>query len=649
MKYFTLIIYLLIAFTDPATAQQTRGIKLSPGLFQGESIDHCAELKQHAFMPFNVETNEQYGYDVKYVRMNLYIDPAQLYISGSVTSLIQFDANVTSIDMELITDFTIDSIMYEDTLLTFQHIAPFFLMIHFPRTMPDGSIAEIEIYYHGVPSAGSAFGSVGMQEHEGVPALWTLSEPYGARDWWPGKNDLTDKIDSLDMLITTPAEYRAASNGLLVWDNETATTRTSFWSHKYPIAPYLVAFAVTNYAVYTDTTYSLGKLVPVINYVYPENLEEIRENTKATASLMELYSNLFTEYPFSKEKYGHAQFGWGGGMEHQTMSFMGRFDLEIIAHELAHQWFGDMVTLNSWHDIWLNEGFATYLTGLMYEDGSFDYYWPRWLRLSINSVVSLPDGSVYVDDTTDSQRIFNSRLSYRKGALVLHMMRWKIGDEAFFQACRNYLNDPDAKYGFASTDMLKDYMEEAGGMDLTEFFNDWYFGEGYPSYVLEMLSNENDSYTAQLSQTTSHPSVDFFEMPVPVKLYGAGRDTVIIFNHEFNNQTYHVDPGFKIDSIKIDPNMWLISAHNQILLDTAEPNQTPVVNLFPNPAGDHIRVSVNKRDTDLEIYDIKGSKVLEKPQFNQFEWLDISGLRQGVYIVKLKGESFNYEIRLVKL
>lgn len=617
----------------------------------GEGADYCAFSKRQTKVLPTTKGAEATGYDVKYLKMELNIDPAVLNLSGSVATRFIASHDIQSIEMELSTDFTIDSIIYQGIPLAFEHESPWMLTVHFPVVLQAGTLAEIEIFYRGIPSTAQGFGSVGMKEHAGVPAFWTLSEPYGARDWWPGKNDLTDKIDSVDIIVHTPEAYRTASNGLLMGDVVNDGTRTNHWKHKYTVVPYLIAVAVTNYAVYTDTAWSLGKMVPVINYVYPETLLESQQDTKITVPLIDLFSILIMQYPFADEKYGHAMFGWGGGMEHQTMSFMGRLDFEIIAHELAHQWFGDMVTTNSWHDIWLNEGFATYLSGLAYEHMFDGYWWPIWKQINLEKVVSQPDGSVYVADTMNISRIFDSRLSYSKGALVLHSLRWVIGDDAFFEGCHNYLNDPIAQYGFASTQMLREHMEAVSGLNLEEFFADWYYGEGYPSYVLSLTSQEDQSYHAVLSQSTSHPSVDFFEMPVPVLLSGAVKDTLVVLDHHSNNQLFELNPGFAVQSITFDPDQWLISANNQVLLDSSEPQKYPAINVYPNPATDQIMVSAINRSSgvDLLICDIRGRIVLSIDDYGDYQWIDISKLEKGAYVIRLTGKDIKAETPFIKL
>ena len=166
-------------------------------------------------------------------------------------------------------------------------------------------------------------------------------------------------------------------------------------------------------------------------------------------------------------------------MEHQTNSFIVSPNENLMAHELAHQWFGDKITCGSWQDIWLNEGFATYLSYFYFEKGDPAGHLNRLKNLS-NAITSVPGGSVWVEDTTNVGRIFSSRLSYNKGAYLVHMLRWVLGDTSFFRGVRQYMNDPKLAYGFAITEDLKRNLEQVSGKDLTEFFNDWFKGQGHP-------------------------------------------------------------------------------------------------------------------------------------------------------------------------
>ncbi|MHC1778299.1 MAG: M1 family aminopeptidase [Lentimicrobium sp.] len=601
----------------------------------GSGIEHCShKAGQHRVLKA-AGPEEFPNYDLKYLRFDLNIDPAQEFISGSLFTLFVVTGDLSGgLGMELSTDLTVDSVLYEGEPVTFVQSGEFSLSVNIPGNPGLGALKGVEVFYRGTPVSGAGFGSVGWKAHEGVPAMWTLSEPYGCRDWWPGKNDLTDKADSVDIIVHSPELYRTASNGILVRDEVNGGIRTCHWKHRYPVVPYLIAIAVTNYEVYSDFAYSGGIPVEILNYVYPEDKADIMPRTTQTVPLIEIFSELFTTYPFINEKYGHAQFGWGGGMEHQTMSFMGRFDFEIIAHELAHQWFGDMITLNSWKDIWLNEGFATYLAGMSYEHMFDGYYWPFWKSQNISYVTSEPGGSVYVDDTTSVSRIFSGRLSYSKGALLLHMLRWVMGNEAFFGACRSYLNDARLKYGFAGTSDLVAHLEAASGKDLTEFMNDWYYGQGYPSYNIICNQIAAGDYEVEIRQTQSHASVQFFEMPVPVKFYGSGKDTTIVFDHTSNAQLFRIYPEFEIDSVKFDPEQWIISADNSVTLT----RKTEVVTMYPNPVVDFLRISIPGNNLeDFAVFDCLGRSVnLSYKQEGAGLSIDARELKSGLYFIRIK-------------
>jgi len=313
---------------------------------------------------------------------------------------------------------------------------------------------------------------------------------------------------------------------------------------------------VTNYQIFTQTAGTAPNQFPVVNYIYPESYATAVTSLAQTLPIMDLFETLFETYPFSDEKYGHAQFGWGGGMEHTTVSFMGNFSRGLIAHELAHQWFGNKVTCGTWKDIWLNEGFATYLSGLVIEnlDGAPNFV--NWKNSLINNITSQLGGYVYLQDSdlNNVNRIFSSRLSYNKGAMVLHMLRWKLGDTAFFQGVKNYLADPDLAFDYAVTTDLQTHLELASGQNLTEFFSDWIYNQGYPTYTVTAQNVGNGNVDLQVFQTQSHPSVSFFKLPVPVRLIGAnGEQHNAVLNHVENGQLFTVSVPFPVTGIVFDP------------------------------------------------------------------------------------------------
>jgi aminopeptidase N len=525
------------------------------------------------------------------------------------------------------------------------------LTIALADTLKMNELDSVSVYYKGVPEKEiNGFGSFSISSHEGVPELWTLSEPYGAMEWWPCKQSLTDKIDSTDIIISCPDAYRTASNGILVSEITEAGIRKMHWKHRYPIATYLVAIAVTNYVDYSDTLkFDDGRIMKILNYVYPEYLNTAKIESANTAEVMKVFNDLIGEYPFSKEKYGHAQFGWGGGMEHQTMSFMVNLKFGLLAHELAHQWFGDYITLATWQDIWLNEGFATYMTGLAYEHISNGEYWPNWKTVTLNGIVSLPNGSVFVKDTTDISQIFNLRLSYSKGAYLLHMLRWILGDEHFFAGMQNYFNDPEIAGGFARNSQFVRHMEMAGDTTLTGFFNDWYYGEGYPVFSVLYTPAGDGVLKITLSQTASHNSADFFEIPVQVRVYNSDKSDSLDFRllNTLNNQEFYVNVDFDVADLKIDPDKWIISKTSQVV-KIKEVNSLKDIFVYPNPFDESISVVMPVNDQIISAQLFSANGTLIKKFGGNKTTLNCTGIANGNYILSIKTLKGLFSQKIVK-
>jgi len=548
------------------------------------------------------------NYDVKWYRCSWNIDPGIREISGNVTTLFTpVQPDIDSLVFDLSRVLKIDSVIYHSHLLIWNRDSDL-LTIQLPSYLSQGIADSVTIYYHGVPPE-TGFGSFVQSSHNGIPAIWTLSEPYGASDWWPCKNGLTDKADSLDIFIRTSAAYKTASNGILVSATPEGTHTVYHWKHRYPIAAYLVCLAVTNYAEFKQMVPFGTDTLNMVNYVYPEDSASASAQTGIVVSMIQLFDSLFGVYPFQLEKYGHAQWGVGGGMEHQTMTFVNSFGFELLAHELAHQWFGDKITCGSWTDIWLNEGFATYLSGLCYEHLAPDF-WTRFREVRVKKIISEPGGSVYCPDTTDIARIFDGRLSYSKGCMILHQLRLIMGDSAFFASVNNYLLDVSLAYGFARTENLKTHLESSCGQDLTWYFNDWFTGEGYPSYQIKW-SQTGDSISFTVDQTQSHPSVSFFEMPIHLKFKNATHDILVWFSNTFSGQSFTISIPFTVDSVIFDPLYQIISGNNTVSA-IAEHKLQPRLQVFPNPATDQVTfrlgLSPARDNGNIAIYDYSGRK-----------------------------------------
>lgn len=586
------------------------------------------------------------GYDLKYLRCAWTLDPAVRFISGSVTSYFTATADLDVLVFDLSDSLVVDSITMHGNGLPFSQTPGNLLEITLASSIPAGQLDSVTVAYHGVPP-NTGFGSFVTDAHNGTPVLWTLSEPYGAKDWWPCKQDLNDKIDSLDTYVTTPSAYRAAGNGLLMEPDTNGVQITWHWRHRYPIDYYLIATAVTNYQV--DVQYAVveGDSIPLVTYAYPEEFGAAVDNATDVLPEMVLFSQLFGKYPFANEKYGQARFGWGGGMEHQTMTFLGVYHPEISSHELAHQWFGDKVTCHSWAEIWLNEGFATYLSGLSYEYLS-PVYWPLWKRAKVLSITSEPGGSVFCTDTLDNGRLFDGRLTYNKGAMVLHTLRWICGDSAFYNGVKAYLADPSLAYGTATTADLKAHLETTSGLDLTGFFADWYTGEGFPSYTVDWSQAGNGQVYVSLAQITSHPSVDFFELPVPLRFWGGGTDSTVVLDNTVNDQLFSFHLPFAVDSMQFDPDTWLISNNNVITASiNANDGAAKGLMVFPNPAQDRIGWDAMVPVTGTaKVLDAIGRTVLRADARNGS--MDISGLAPGSYLLELHTGAGRLRTRFLK-
>jgi len=598
----------------------------------------------------SVKTNPNTAnYDISYHKLEFTVNPAVYFISGKITTTYKALSDMTSLIFDLSSTLTVSSVKRGVDNLAFTQTATE-LQIILPATQPSGTSETVEITYSGTPF-NSGFGSFIQTTHGTSPIIWTLSEPFGAMNWWPCKQDLNDKVNSIDVYITAPSQYTSVSNGV---EPEApvinGTNKTTHFHHNYPIPAYLICMAVTDYAVYNQTGGTAPNQYPIVNYIYPENLTPTVQNQLAqTPLILNLFENLFEIYPFHNEKYGHAQFGWGGGMEHTTVSFMGSFGRGLIAHEMAHQWFGDKITCGTWKDIWLNEGFATYLASMVIENFDGQAAFTADKTNMIHAITSISNGAVYLTDAEalNVNRIFSQRLTYYKGAMVLHMLRFKLGDTLFFQALKNYLADSNLAYKYAVTADLQTHLEGVYGSSLSEFFNDWVYGQGYPTYSIAVQNNFNGTVALTVNQTQSDPSVPFFEMPVPVRVFGAGGEQMdLVLNHNSNGETFVKNVPFVVTSVVFDPNKDLISKNSSVTLAT-DNFKLEGMKLYPNPSKNQITlqladgISIQKSI----IYNVLGQKVKETTSATSW---DVSAFSEGVYFMTLLTNEGTKQISFVK-
>lgn len=599
-----------------------------------------AEMKSaSATINFRANPNTQ-NYDISYHELRFSVDPNNTtpYISGVVTTTFTALSDMSVVTFDMATALVVSSVTMNSSNLTFSQ-SNYELNINLPTTLVSGNSATVVITYAGSPP--QAEGAFTRGTHSGTPVIFTLSEPYGARDWWPCKQDLNDKVNTIDVYITAPSAYVSVSNGIEVSQTVSGANKTTHFHHNYPIPAYLIAIAVTNYQIYNQQG-GLGTVAspyfPIVNYLYPESYASATSATQlgTTPTIINLYESLLEPYPFRNEKYGHAQFGWGGGMEHTTVSFMGSFGRSLIAHEMAHQWFGNKITCGSWKDIWLNEGLTEYMSGLVVQNLDGAPLFVTWKTNKINSITSQTAGYVYLQDSdlTNVNRIFSSRLTYDKGSMVTHMLRWKLGDAAFFQALKNYLADSSLAYGYALTGDLKSHLENVYGSSLTEFFNDWIYMQGYPTYTITAQNWGAGQAKITVSQTQSHASVSFFEMPLEIRLTSAeGANHDVVVNNTVNNQEFIVPVPFVVAGVTFDPNKHIISKNNVATLSNESFDLDQTISVYPNPANDelHIMMPTTTQLEKIEIYNTLG-QLLATHQTTDFR---IDNLSSGIHVMKI--------------
>ena len=619
------------------------------------------QAHQNSFAGNAGESLASDNFDVKYYRCEWTVDPAVRFIEGKVTVYFKITSPSSSITLDLMNSLIVDSVKKTNSSFTYLQSTNT-LTINFPTNINAGVLDSTTIWYKGVP-ASTGFGSFIQDNHAGVPVMWTLSEAYGSRDWWPCKNGVNDKADSVDVYITHPSTItstagiifpcKAASNGMLQSETTLAGGKTiTHWKHRYPIASYLLCIAITNYVTFNNAVQLGSTNLPMLTHCYPENLATWQTNTQSVLDAMLLFHNDFGPYPFIKEKYGHVQFGWGGGMEHQTATFLVNTGESLMAHELGHQWFGDKITCDSWEDIWLNEGFATY-TAAYFMEKKYPATALANRKAVINFITSLPGGSVKVQDTMVLGQIFSGRLSYRKGSYLLYMLRSILGDDVFIRGIRRYVQDPTLAYGNARTIDLQRNLEAESGKNLTYFFDQWYRGQGYPSYQVKWNVLDTNCVSIKLSQITSMPSsVSFFKLPVQLTFKNATQEKTVTVDNTVNDQIFIRSLGFTADTVLVDPGLWLITKNNttEKTADVTDGSCNPKptnngqggLDIYPNPVTNPVTINLhdfNDQTATVNIYNKLGQIIYNKniPLYYGTATITLpaGNWARGVYIVKV--------------
>ena len=413
------------------------------------------------------------GYDVAHYTIVLTVDPENSTISGTTTISATALTDLASFNLDL-SGLTVSTVTVNSAGAPFTRDGQE-LTITPPTVLVNGDPFSVTVAYGGVPAPvtdpGVPFEAVGWLHFDEV-GTYVISEPSGAMSWYPNNNHPSDKA-TYTFRITAPEPYVVAANGLLVGELDVGERRTFVWEASDPMASYLATINVAEF----DMVESEGPGgLPMINFFPVESSTRLQRTFAVTNEMIEHFSELIGPYPF--ESYGAIvmEVPFGGALETQTRSIFGRtatVDM-IIAHELAHQWFGNSISPATWRDIWLNEGFATYFHHLWTEHTKGATVFNATMR-GMHGAIRARDLPPPGDPALDE--LFGPAV-YERGAWTLHALRLTLGDEIFFEILRTYYAAHAG--GNATTADFIAVAETVSGEDLTAFFQAWLYAKEIP-------------------------------------------------------------------------------------------------------------------------------------------------------------------------
>lgn len=449
------------------------------------------------------------------------------------------------------------------------------LTIQLPNPLDEGDMASIMILYSAAFNGCGVLSSweTNVQTGQSIHTFTTQSEPFDARCWWPCKDDTRDKADSMSIAVTTDDFNTVVCNGVLRSDVDHGNgTRTVTWFEGWPMVTYLLSMCVTEYN-HAQSTWSWNEVnMPMHDWSWSLGAADQQNVMLAGRMSLTALSDRYGCYPFWDEKYGHAQYTWGGAMEHQTCTSMGFYDELVVAHEASHQWFGDKVTCHTFHDIWLNEGWATFSEALYCET----WYGMDTYHLVMGYNAYLGSGTIYVEDP-EHQNIFDGNLSYAKGSWVVHMLRHVMGEDAFWTGVHNYLGPNERPaHRTSDTDGFRQIMEAQYGGDLSWFFDQWIMGEYFPDYAYHWDTHtvgEQVFLDLQLIQRQV-PNRQLFTMPVDLRVtYEGGASHTFVLWNDQAAQSYELELAGAPVSVELDPESWILD----LVTELSSPPPTNVV------------------------------------------------------------------------
>jgi len=625
--------------------------------------DHVYE-KEHACsgyhlfgmsnVPTHVSDSALLDYDVVFYGIDLEVNDTSTFIQGSTQILVTAVEDLDEVVFELSISMTVDSVFIDGEKVPAYSHGKDLIRITPEVTLEAGKQFSTLIFYHGTGGQYGFFSGISNR----IDGLWgkhvtyTLSEPFHAMDWFACKQVLTDKADSAYVYLTVADHLKAGSNGLLAGVDSLPGNKVRYrWETRYPIAFYLLSLSVSEYIDYSYYLHPEESPDSFLfqNYIYdtaaylPANKDDI----DATGDMIEWFSWIFGNYPFWKEKYGHCVAPMGGGMEHQTMTTLANFGFNLVAHELAHQWFGDNVTCASWQDIWINEGFASYAEYLALEQLVSKRQADYWMEAAHDRVYTEPEGCVYIpeEDATDEFRIFSYALSYKKGAALLHMIRYELNDDSIFYETLENFQEQFADSVATGDDFLM-VLNETSGRSFDWFFDQWYYGQGYPLFNFAWWQT-TDSLFIVAEQKGSSTATPFFRTTLDIDLaLEDGQYSSLQIDYDSPTKTIQIPMSLRVLDVIPDQANWIVDI-SQVVQRYAT---NSYLSVNPNPFDDQLKIVFNTgaAERDIILTDINGRLV---DRVNSHSWtvsIPTHDLAPGVYLLRVLAGNDEYSAKVVR-
>lgn len=651
-----IIIILISIITKSIFAQQ----EFEPIYFE---CKHNLAIARNSTM--GLSYSPKYDFDIKYyeIILNWYnvLKNSNIFYNGKVRVIAKVDTLNSTSQFYLNSYLTIDSVLQNNKKLNFIS-TPGLLLINLDRIYNKNELIDLEIYFTRTRTDNIGFYFYPKSQQVPENIAYTVTQPDDSRYWFPCYDTPGNKADSIRLKIIVPSGYIATGNGILERVQTIGDSLIFHWYERHPISTYLIATAASKYSKfvqYYTSKYPPYETFEIQNYQWAMDSVRSVFVMRNLGAMMDCFETFYGKYPF--DKYGHVvvfPFKYGG-MEHQTISTIHRNWLVIdgqsgIAHELAHQWWGDLVTCKTWNDIWLNEGFATFSEDL-YKEFMFgkDAYFTS-MNSRANYYYSFNPGyPIY-----NPPHLFNVAITYYKSALVLNMLRYVLGDSLFFVTINNYKNQ--FLYSAVTTEDFVNVVNQTTGTDYSFFFNQWIFQPNHPIYLYNWNANQTShGYELKffLRQIQNH--YDVYKMPIQLLVKLVSKDTLVSFWNTLRDQSVTFIFNEPVNDVVVDPSNYILKQitrdHTLEVAETHNPDKFYLYQNYPNPFNSQTIISFSIPENTIvtiKLFDITGNEI--RTLLNDYLSagyhsikLDGNQLSTGVYFYRLETKNFRSTKKLV--